>query len=411
MNAISAQKLSKQYTLGSHGSGSYVALRDIISAPFSGKSSQSKFWAMKNVSFEVEQGEVFGIIGANGAGKSTLLKILSKITPPTRGTAKLQGQVGSLLEVGTGFHPELTGRENIFLNGALLGMSRSEIRRNFDDIVIFSGVEEFLDTPVKRYSSGMQVRLAFAVAAHLEPEILLVDEVLAVGDAQFQKKSFGKMEQVTQNDGRTILFVSHNMNAVQKLCKRSMLLDKGELVMIDNTEKVIHEYLNKHAQQSGTAKFPGTRNKPIHIRRVSVKNSKNKVTSRIDTAKEFSIEVEYDVEQDLGQSYVGVAVVDLASQSPLINSLDTDANPGVYTKRKKGRHISVFTYEPNTFNDINAKLFVHAGVFPASPERVDKFDGAVTITFFNSDNYIIHTLDGRRNASMLTKIESKIIRK
>ncbi len=183
-------------------------------------------WALKDVSFSVEQGEILGIIGRNGAGKSTLLKILSEVTAPTRGEVKIKGRIASLLEVGTGFHPELTGRENIYLNGAILGMSRQEIRSKFDEIVDFSGVEQFIDTPVKRYSSGMYVRLAFAVAAHLEPEILLVDEVLAVGDAQFQKKCLGKMGDVA-SEGRTVLFVSHNMIAIQSLCQRTLWLESG----------------------------------------------------------------------------------------------------------------------------------------------------------------------------------------
>ena len=186
-----------------------------------------EFWALKDVSFEVQEGEVLGIIGRNGAGKSTLLKILSRITEPTSGRVTLRGRVASLLEVGTGFHPELTGRENIFLNGAILGMSRAEIRKKFDEIVAFAEIEKFLDTPVKRYSSGMYVRLAFAVAAHLEPEILIVDEVLAVGDAEFQKKCLGKMNDVSRRDGRTVLFVSHNMAAIGELAHRAVLLDKG----------------------------------------------------------------------------------------------------------------------------------------------------------------------------------------
>jgi lipopolysaccharide transport system ATP-binding protein len=207
------------------------------------------FWALQDVSFDVQPGEVLGLIGANGAGKSTLLKLLSRITEPTAGRAELRGRVGSLLEVGTGFHPELTGRENVYLNGSILGMRRVEIDRRFDEIVEFAGVEKFLDTPVKRYSSGMQVRLAFAVAAHLQPEILLVDEVLAVGDAQFQAKCLGKMESVT-NEGRTIIFVSHNLAAVRRLCPRSLLLDKGRLAYDGPTEKAIERYLLSEGERS-----------------------------------------------------------------------------------------------------------------------------------------------------------------
>jgi lipopolysaccharide transport system ATP-binding protein len=204
---------------------------------------QEEFWALKDISFEVAQGEAVGIIGRNGAGKSTLLKILSRITEPTEGSVRLRGRVASLLEVGTGFHPELTGRENIFLNGAILGMSRVEIKKKFDEIVAFSEVEQFIDTPVKRYSSGMYVRLAFAVAAHLEPEILIVDEVLAVGDAAFQQKCLGKMGEVSTRQGRTVLFVSHSMAAVQRLCAKCFLLGKGRLIAAGPTDVVTREYL------------------------------------------------------------------------------------------------------------------------------------------------------------------------
>ena len=204
------------------------------------------FWALKDVSFEVEKGEALGIIGRNGAGKSTLLKILSRITEPTTGRIEINGRVASLLEVGTGFHHELTGRENIFLNGAILGMSRLEIRRKFDEIVDFAGVEKFLDTPVKRYSSGMYVRLAFAVAAHLEPEVLVVDEVLAVGDAEFQKKCLGKMKEVSEGEGRTVLFVSHNLAAIRNLCTKGILLNGGQIEIAGEIDMVTNKYLQSN---------------------------------------------------------------------------------------------------------------------------------------------------------------------
>ncbi|MFM6283602.1 MAG: ABC transporter ATP-binding protein [Dolichospermum sp.] len=209
-----------------------------------------EFWALKDVSFEIKQGDRVGIIGRNGAGKSTLLKILSRITEPTKGSIKIKGRVASLLEVGTGFHPELTGRENIFLNGAILGMGKEEIKRKFDEIVAFAEVEKFLDTPVKRYSSGMYVRLAFAVAAHLEPEILIVDEVLAVGDAQFQKKCLGKMEDVSTREGRTVLFVSHNMAAVQQLTNTGIVLQKGKILTIADTSTAVEKYLSSSIENS-----------------------------------------------------------------------------------------------------------------------------------------------------------------
>jgi lipopolysaccharide transport system ATP-binding protein len=212
-------------------------------------STREEFWALRDVSFEVKQGEVLGVIGRNGAGKSTLLKVLGRITEPTEGRVHMRGRVASLLEVGTGFHPELTGRENVFLNGAILGMSRVEIKRKFDEIVDFSGVEKFLDTPVKRYSSGMYVRLAFAVAAHLEPEILIVDEVLAVGDAQFQKKCLGKMQDVATKEGRTVLFVSHNMTAVRSLCGRIILIKSGQLAGDGLPDEIIQAYVSHGFQE------------------------------------------------------------------------------------------------------------------------------------------------------------------
>lgn len=261
---ISVENLSKQYRLGQIGTGS---IRDDVNrflARIRGKEDptlkigatnyltnnqsqpaghQSEYiWALKDVSFSVEQGEAIGIIGKNGAGKSTLLKLLSKVTAPTTGSIKIKGRIASLLEVGTGFHQELSGRENIFLNGAIMGMTKTEIRSKFDEIVDFSGVEKYIDTPVKRYSSGMYVRLAFAVAAHLEPEILVVDEVLAVGDAEFQKKCLGKMGDVASG-GRTVLFVSHNMSAISDLCSKTMLLKNGTIELFDNTSDVIKRYL------------------------------------------------------------------------------------------------------------------------------------------------------------------------
>jgi len=251
--AVKAENISKLYQLGAEG-GFERTLRDVVSNsarrlnPLSrsdrnvAAKARSQFWALENVSFEIQPGEIIGVIGRNGAGKSTLLKILSRITEPTAGRAELYGRIGSLLEVGTGFHPELSGRENIFLNGSILGMSHREIARKFDEIVAFAEIEQFIDTPVKKYSSGMYVRLAFAVAAHLEPEILLVDEVLAVGDAAFQKKCLGKMGEVSK-DGRTILFVSHNTAALLGLCNRGLLLEHGKLTADGEIESVVHSYL------------------------------------------------------------------------------------------------------------------------------------------------------------------------
>ena len=271
---IHVENLSKKYILGKSGGsdGLRHAIHDFVTAPLrwlksrpsqpelrngekyaaaKNHKSANDFWALKDVSFEIKQGEVVGIIGRNGAGKSTLLKILSRITEPTKGRVEITGRVASLLEVGTGFHPELTGRENIFLNGAILGMSRAEIKQKFDEIVAFAEVEKFLDTPVKRYSSGMYVRLAFAVAAHLEPEILIVDEVLAVGDAQFQKKCLGKMQDVAKG-GRTVLFVSHNMGTVTSLCRQAIWLHRGGVQTIGVAKQVVNEYLSLNPSNAVT---------------------------------------------------------------------------------------------------------------------------------------------------------------
>lgn len=259
---IQVEHLSKQYRLGSVGTGTLVHdlnkwwhlirgkenpyLKVGESNDRTQKSASAYVWALQDINFDVRQGEVVGVIGRNGAGKSTLLKILSRTTTPTTGCVKVKGRVASLLEVGTGFHPELTGRENIYLNGAILGMTKAEITRKFDEIVEFAGVERYIDTPVKRYSSGMYVRLAFAVAAHLEPEILIVDEVLAVGDAEFQKKALGKMQDVSTKDGRTVLFVSHNMATIQNLCNRSVLMEQGKVKAFGDTNDIITTYIRSN---------------------------------------------------------------------------------------------------------------------------------------------------------------------
>jgi lipopolysaccharide transport system ATP-binding protein len=266
---IRVEGLGKKYRIRHQRRERYTALRDVISetvrSAFYRRHNADDppdvedFWALRNVTFDVRRGEVVGIIGRNGAGKSTLLKILSRITEPSEGRVELRGRVASLLEVGTGFHPELTGRENIFLNGAILGMARAEMARKFDEIVSFAGVEKFLDTPVKRYSSGMYVRMAFAVAAHLEPEILIVDEVLAVGDAEFQKKCLGKMNEVSRHDGRTVLFVSHNMPSIKAMCRNVILLNDGNVIFHGDAETGIARYLSsaRYAPLEGSSRLVG----------------------------------------------------------------------------------------------------------------------------------------------------------
>lgn len=300
MTIISVENLSKRYIIDHQRNGSdglRHRLEDALRHPFrrlrsmlhartgsplpapnsplpSPRATREEFWALKDVSFEVKQGDVVGIIGRNGAGKSTLLKVLSRITEPTKGRIRITGRVASLLEVGTGFHQELTGRENIYLNGAILGMSKSEIKRKFDEIVAFSEIEKFLDTPVKRYSSGMYVRLAFAVAAHLEPEILIVDEVLAVGDAQFQKRCLGKMQDVSKKEGRTVLFVSHNMVAVQNLCERTIWLNEGRIIANGEPATLVNDYLKRGIALRLTEKWddistaPGNEHIRIHLIKV-----------------------------------------------------------------------------------------------------------------------------------------------
>jgi lipopolysaccharide transport system ATP-binding protein len=310
---IRVENLGKKYVLNHHPEerSNYKALRDVITdgAKSIGKkllkpsskttlnSAREEFWALKDVSFEIKQGDRIGIVGRNGAGKSTLLKILSRITEPTKGRISMQGRVASLLEVGTGFHPELTGRENIYLNGAILGMSKVEIKRKFDEIVDFAEIEKFLDTPVKRYSSGMYVRLAFAVAAHLEPEILIVDEVLAVGDAQFQKKCLGKMEDVGK-EGRTVLFVSHNMATVTTLCQRAIWLINGQVHLDGDAELVTSKYLTYGAEDSGEVIFSSQQlNQRFWFKRLSLLKPDGEVTSVFDAREPIKIRLEYQVAQ------------------------------------------------------------------------------------------------------------------
>ena len=302
---VRVEDLSKQYVLGSRESA-YATLREsvveAVRTPFqrlrgdNGTRKRETIWALRNVNFEVAHGEVLGVIGRNGAGKSTLLKILSRITQPTTGRVELFGRVASLLEVGTGFHPELTGRENIYLNGAVLGMKRAEMDRKFDQIVEFSELENFLDTPVKRYSSGMYMRLAFAVASHLEPEILVVDEVLAVGDAQFQKRCLGKMRNVA-SQGRTVLFVSHNLNAVQSLCQRAIWLDEGKVIRDGPVSSVINEYLASGKARQSEEVWPDIETAPgndfVRLHRVRVRPESDRSADALTIKTPFVMEVEY----------------------------------------------------------------------------------------------------------------------
>ncbi|MCA1576085.1 MAG: polysaccharide ABC transporter ATP-binding protein [Acidobacteria bacterium] len=316
--AIRCEELGKRYRLGVHES--YKTVRDVLSAklasPFRPAKSVAKnhvhLWALADVSLEIKRGEVVGIIGHNGAGKSTLLKILSRITKPTRGSAEINGRVGSLLEVGTGFHPELTGRENIYLNGAILGMRKSEIKRKFDEIVAFAEVEKFIDTPVKRYSSGMYVRLAFGVAAHLETEVLLVDEVLAVGDAQFQKKCFAKINEIGK-DGRTILFVSHNMAAVRSVCREALVLDRGRVVAHGAIDETVDGYL---AQVSSEV-FDTVETTSFTVKKVEILADKSPIIKTFDAAQ---VKVRFVAKTDVGDPGMYVSI--LTPDSRRLTGLD-----------------------------------------------------------------------------------------
>jgi lipopolysaccharide transport system ATP-binding protein len=294
MKSITAENLSKKYFLGAAKSNS---LRDAVVNFASKRRVRDEIWALKDVSFEVAEGETLGIIGHNGAGKSTLLKILSRITKPTNGTAEIRGRVGSLLEVGTGFHNELTGRENIYLNGAILGMKRAEIDQRFDEIVAFSELEKFLDTPVKFYSSGMYMRLAFSVAAHLEPEVLIVDEVLAVGDVSFQKKSIAKMRAVGSS-GRTVLFVSHDMHAITRLCSRAIWINDGRIKLDGEARSVVSEYLNELTETGAERRWeiekaPG--NETARLLSVRVCDADGKTSSSLDIRKKIGVEMTYEL--------------------------------------------------------------------------------------------------------------------
>lgn len=380
---IHIEHLGKQYCIGQKTS--YRTLREAImdaaKAPFrSLKNTKSEnnteyFWALKDISFDVEKGEIIGIIGRNGAGKSTLLKILSRITEPTEGRAEIRGRVGSLLEVGTGFHPELTGRENIYLSGSILGMKRSEIDKKFDAIVKFAETEKFLDTPLKRYSSGMQVRLGFAVAAHMEPEILIVDEVLAVGDLTFQKKSLGKMNEVAK-DGRTVLFVSHNMGAVHNLCSRCVLLKNGQVSMDGPTEQVIQKYLLENNESRDVLIKNGDSSKPINLRKAWLETLSGHRSSEIRYDEGFRVIIEYEVNSPISECciWTGIRTVE---DVIAFDTADTDMDVSLFDVRKPGYYRSVIAYPPKWLNAGN--YYCVAGIVRYNPETT--YDRAEICSF------------------------------
>jgi len=378
---IKAEHLGKKYLIGHQSQERYTALRDVLARGvrntlrktqqlFSGQQllagdSVEEFWALQDVNFDIKRGDRVGIIGRNGAGKSTLLKILSRITEPSAGRVEITGRVASLLEVGTGFHPELTGRENIYLNGAILGMTRAEIKRKFDEMVDFAGVEKFLDTPVKRYSSGMYVRLAFSVAAHLEPEILIVDEVLAVGDAEFQKKCLGKMEDVSKGEGRTVLFVSHNMEVIRKLCPTSLLLSNGNLMQFGETAKVINRYLSTEEKLTNTI-LNKKLNEFIEIREFSFTPNEVITFSELNYTLEFSLNNSCSLMAIAILIYSEyqerIAIIDLRGHIPPINKnkiqikgkiVDVPFIEGIYSV---GLYINSNYLSENYYNLINFEV-------------------------------------------------------
>lgn len=350
---VSVRDVSKSYVL-MHNSPQHTTLGEAAAHWTRGafkRREQELFWSLRDISFDVRRGEVLGIIGRNGAGKSTLLKVLSQITTPTTGQIDLYGRVGSLLEVGTGFHPELTGRENIYLNGAILGMKKSVIEKHFDEIVDFAEVERFLDTPVKRYSSGMYVRLAFAVAAYLNPEILIVDEVLAVGDAEFQKKCIGKMSEVTQQEGRCVLFVSHNMTAISSLCTRCILLKDGRIQHDGDTESAVHQYQRMAFDpNSGSAegargdynlrgRKQGSDSGNVELRRVTLRDGSGTITNSIPMGGELLVEIEVEGLKHYREGNMGFRIYDENGQ--MLSEFSLGMKPPAWSDRHMHERFSL----------------------------------------------------------------------
>ena len=371
--AVSVRDLGKQYRIGSMPSG-YRTLRDAIAGGFRRLGDRAEtdrgdtIWALRHIDFDVNQGDVLGIIGKNGAGKSTLLKILARVTEPTEGEARIHGRVGSLLEVGTGFHSELTGRENIYLNGAILGMKRAEIDRKFDEIVSFAEVERFIDTPIKRYSSGMQLRLAFSVAAHLEPEILVVDEVLAVGDAEFQRKCLGKMSDVA-HEGRTVLFVSHDMSAVLRLTEEAIVLEQGHIALRAPSEEAVDYYMTTGMAGSIERRWTSDEDRvvqaapfvPIALR---ILDGSNRTVGKVAASEPFSVEFEYRLDEDVKGLRVGLYLYTSRGE-PVLTTFDTDSPDAYHTfeMRRAGRYSSRCQIPAQLLNEGRFVLGVNASAF------------------------------------------------
>lgn len=352
--------------------------------PGDGADSSDVIWALNDVSFEVKKGQVIGIIGGNGAGKSTILKILSKITDPTYGCAEIRGRVSSLLEVGTGFHPDLTGRENVYLNATILGMKKREVDRKFDDIVDFSGIEKFIDTPVKRYSSGMKVRLAFSVAAHLEPEILIVDEVLSVGDADFQKKSLSKMENIGQ-EGRTVLFVSHSMSAISRLCDRAILLSHGKVVADGPADQVVSAYLNASSGTAAARVWSDPQDAPtgpaVRLRAVRVRDEGGNVSETHDIRQPVRLEMEYDV---LRSGHVLLPHFTVLNDRGQCAFITLDQDPEWRGKpRQEGRYTSTAVIPGNLLAE--GMFYVSCYCLTLNPDS-KQFNERSAVAFYVSDN-------------------------
>ena len=384
---IAAEKVTKRYLIGQAEQRHETLIGSLTSALMSpirnarriarldasrvAADATDILWALDNVSFEVKRGEVLGIIGRNGAGKSTLLKILSQITEPTSGWVGINGRVASLLEVGTGFHPELTGRDNVYMNGTLLGMTKREIDLKFDEIVEFSGVERFLDTPVKRYSSGMSVRLAFAVAAHLDPDILIVDEVLAVGDYEFQKKCMKKMEDVSADNGRTILFVSHNISAISSLTTKCLYLKNGRIQCQGPTKEIVPVYLDSGNVTAARWRAIERTNKPFQFLSAEIQNPEGDVTSDLDNLEEFRVIIEYEVRKELRGSVVA-AILHARDGTLLFSTEDTDTQDHLMDRRSPGRYRSSVTIPGGLLNEGDFYFRLSAGILGhASTENIE----------------------------------------
>jgi lipopolysaccharide transport system ATP-binding protein len=413
---IQAENISKQYRLGviNHGTlyrdlqswwarwrGQPDPNSEVVDALGHRKNQAriigDRFYALDDVSFSVNQGDIIGIVGRNGAGKSTLLKVISRITAPTTGRIRLKGRVASLLEVGTGFHPELTGRENVYLNGAILGMSRREVSRKFEQIVEFAEIGEFIDTPVKRYSSGMYVRLAFSVAAHLDPEILLVDEVLAVGDINFQKKCLGRMQEIGK-DGRTILFVSHNVSAVKQMCNKGLLLNDGRSIRVGPTSDIISEYVDHFNDHYAAEYMRESEPDPVSVAilRLAIRNAKGQVASQIELTEDFFIEVDYLLGTPLSGLSVGVQVILDDGLLTVLSLSDPEFAPERLNARAAGRYKSHVRIPKQILNTGRYRLRVGIS------SRFSVYDIVENVTFEVVDNVgIVQFMGWDRKGSLL----------